>query len=529
MGTSAKKKERKRKDLKAFEDRKAFLKDENRTEAVKKRHDKGNLTARENIANLCDEGSFIEYGSLIVAGQRTKKSLEDLIEKTPADGLVGGTGNVNGEQFSEEASKCMVISYDYMVLAGTQGAMNHKKTDRLFQIADRAKLPIIFYLEGGGGRPGDVDFMPITVGGLTLNTFSHFAKLSGKMPRIAIVNGNCFAGNAALAGVCDVIIATKSTSIGMGGPAMIEGGGLGVFKPEDVGPISFQVPNGVIDLLANDEKHATQLAKQYLSYFQGSIDYTECDEQIKLRDIVPEERKMAYNMRKVINGLCDKSSVLELRENFGRSMITALVRINGRPMGLIANNLQHLGGALDSDACDKTARFIKLCDSFGLPIVSLIDAPGFMVGPEAEQAALVRHSGRLFLAGAHAKVPIYSIITRRAYGLGAMALAGGDFFASQYTVSWPSGELGAMGLEGAVKLGFKKDLEGAKDDDQREALFKMLVAGAYQQGSALNAASLLEIDEVIDPADTRKWIINANAAFPEQSYKTREGGYVDSW
>lgn len=349
------------------------------------------------------------------------------------------------------------------------------------------------------------------------------------MPRIAIVNGYSFAGNAALAGCSDIIIATKNSSIGMSGPAMIEGGGLGTFHPSDIGPPTFQVPNGVIDILVEDEKQAVDVAKQYLSYFQGSIDYKECENQETLRSIVPEERKYAYDMRKLINTLCDKNSVLELRPNFGKSMITALIRIDGRPMGVIANNLRHLGGALDSDSSDKTSRFLQLCDAFGLPVLSLIDVPGFMVGPDCEKTAMVRHASRLFIVAANIDVPIYSVVTRRGYGLGAMALAGGGFWESEFTVAWPSGEFGAMGLEGAVKLGFRKELEAVKNETERTALYNKLLNEAYQQGSALNAASVLEIDEVIDPADTRKWIINANSSYPEQSYKTRKGRYIDAW
>lgn len=519
----------KRKDLENFEERKSFLKDENREKDVSKRKEKGFLTARENIENLCDEGSFLEYGSFLIAAQRTRRTIDDLIKNTPADGLIGGIGAINGSHFKPLQSKCLVLCYDYMVLAGTQGAMNHKKTDRLLEIAKASLLPIIFFLEGGGGRPGDVDYYPISVGGLNLTTFAQYAKLSGKVPRIAIVNGYSFAGNAAMAGCSDIIIATKKSSIGMSGPAMIEGGGLGSFHPNEIGPPSFQEPNGVIDILVEDEKEAVEAAKQYLSYFQGTIEYTEHKDQELLRHIIPEERKRVYDMRKLINTLCDNDSVLELRPNFGKSMITSLIRIDGRPMGVIANNLKHLAGALDSDSSDKCARFLQVCDAFGLPVLSLIDSPGFMVGPACEKTAMVRHASRLFIVAGNIEVPIYTVVTRRGYGLGAMALAGGGFFESQFTVAWPSGELGAMGLEGSVKLGFRKELEALTDEKERNELFNKLLNEAYIQGSAFNAASVLEIDEVIDPIDTRKWIINANSTFPEQSYKTRKGRYIDAW
>ncbi len=519
----------KRKDLQNLQARKSFLEDANRPNEVSKRKEKGFLTARQNIENLCDAGSFLEYGSFLIAAQRTRRTVEDLIEKTPADGLITGIGEINGNYFEPEKAKCLVMCYDYTVLAGTQGAMNHKKTDRVLEIAKKSLLPVIFFLEGGGGRPGDVDYYPISVGGLNLTTFSQYAQLSGKVPRIAIINGYSFAGNAAFAGCSDIIIATKKSSIGMSGPAMIEGGGLGSFHPGEIGPPDFQVPNGVIDILVEDEKEAVEVARQYLSYFQGSINFKECPDQEPLRHIIPEERKRAYDMRKLIDTLCDSNSVLEIRAGFGKSMITSLVRINGRPMGVIANNLKHLAGALDSDSSDKTARFLQLCDAFGLPVLSLIDAPGFMVGPACEKTAMVRHASRVFIVGANIEVPIYSIVTRRGYGLGAMALAGGGFFESQFIVSWPSGEFGAMGLEGSVKLGFRKELEAAANEAERSKLFDKLLNEAYTQGSAFNAASVLEIDEVIDPVDTRKWIINANNSYPEQSYKTRKGRYIDAW
>jgi acetyl-CoA carboxylase carboxyltransferase component len=519
----------KRKDLHHLEKRRSFLEDANRPVEVAKRKEKGFLTARENIENLCDAETFLEYGSFLIAAQRTRRTVEDLIEKTPADGLIGGIGEINGSHFEPSQAKCLVMSYDYTVLAGTQGAMNHKKTDRLLEIAKKSSLPIVFFLEGGGGRPGDVDYYPISIGGLNLTTFAQYAKLSGKVPRVAIVNGYSFAGNAAFAGCSDVIIATKKSSIGMSGPAMIEGGGMGTFHPNEIGPPNVQVPNGVIDILVEDEKEAVVVTKQYLSYFQGSIAYNECEDQELLRHVVPEERKRAYDMRKLITILCDKNSVLEIRSDFGKSIITSLVRINGRPMGIIANNLKHLAGAIDSDSSDKAARFLQLCDAFGLPVLSLIDAPGFMVGPTCEKTAMVRHASRMFIVGANVEVPIYSVITRRGYGLGAMAMSGGGFFESQFTVAWPSGELGAMGLEGSVKLGFRKELQAVEDETERAKLFDKLLNDAYTQGSAFNAASVLEIDEVIDPADTRKWIINANSTYPEQSYKTRTGRYIDAW
>lgn len=518
-----------RKDLQDLNHRKSFVLDANRPDAVAKRYTKGQRTARENIEDLCDENSFVEFGSLIVAAQRGRKTEQELIEQTPADGLVAGIGSVNGAAFGEEQSKCIILSYDYTVLAGTQGGFNHKKTDRMMQVAKRSKKPIVFFAEGGGGRPGDVDFDPINAGGLDITTFVEYARLSGKMPRVAIVSGYCFAGNASIAGCSDIIIATANSSLGMGGPAMIEGGGLGKYHPKDIGPAQKQYENGVIDVLVKDETEAVKIAKQYLSYFQGDLGSWDCVDQKLLRDVIPENRKFAYDVFKVIDKLADKDSVLELRGGFAKNMVTAFIRINGKPMGLIANSTKYLGGAIDSDASDKAARFMQLCDAFGVPVLSLCDAPGFMVGPDSEQTGMVRHSSRMFLVGASLKVPMLTVVLRKAYGLGAMAMAGGSLHESFFTVAWQTGEFGGMGLEGAVKLGFKKELAAETDPEKRQALYDKLVKALYQKGKAISAAAYLEFDEVIDPKDTRQWIIAALQSIPKSTYQNGSNRMIDSW
>ena len=493
-----------RPDLEAILERHAVGLDEARADAVERRHATGHRTARENLADLVDPDSFVEYGPLVIAAQRRRRELQELIERTPADGLVGGIGRVNGQQFGPDRTRCVVMSYDYTVLAGTQGHNNHIKKDRLFELAEAQRLPVVLFAEGGGGRPGDTDIAQFS--GLATMAFHLFGRLSGTVPLIGIAAGRCFAGNAALLGCCDVVIATQSATIGMGGPAMIEGGGLGSVEPDEIGPLSVQVPNGVVDVAVADEAEAVAVAKQYLSFIQGPVDEWECADQRALRHLIPENRVRVYDVRRVIDALADSGSVLELRAHFGVGIITALVRIEGRAMGLIANNPAHLGGAIDHDAADKAARFMQLCDSYGLPIVSLCDTPGFMVGPESERAATVRHFSRMFVNGANLEVPIGTVILRKGYGLGAQAMAGGSFKTPDFTVSWPTGELGGMGLEGAVKLGQRRELEAIDDPDERQSFFEAAVARAYERGKAVNAASTYEIDDVIDPADTRRWI-----------------------
>jgi acetyl-CoA carboxylase carboxyltransferase component len=487
---------RAREDVQAVADRHFLTLDEARPEAVARRHDEQHRrTARENLADLVDEGTFVEYGPLMFAAQERRRTREELERRTPADGLVGGVGDVDGRP-------AVVMSYDYTVLAGTQGMRNHRKKDRLFEVAERRRLPVVLFAEGGGGRPGDVD-MPI-VAGLDCLAFNLFAQLSALVPLVGIAGGYCFAGNAALLGCCDLVIATEDSSIGMGGPAMIEGGGLGLHEPGDVGPIDVQYANGVVDLRVPDDVAATAAAKRYLSYFRGPVDAAPERDPALLRDLIPLNRKRAYDVRAVIEGLLD--DVFELRRGFGLGIVTALARLDGKPLGVIANDPTHLGGAIDAHGADKAARFMQLCDAFSLPLLLLCDTPGFMVGPAAERTATVRHFSRMFVVGANLSVPVGTVVLRKGYGLGAQAMAAGSFKAPLFCVGWPTSEFGAMGLEGAVRLGMRRELEAIADPDERERAFEAAVAAAYDRGKGISMAEYFEIDDVIDPADTHRWI-----------------------
>ncbi len=517
-----------RPDLAEYFERRAMTLDDKRPESVARRRKTNQRTARQNLDDLVDPGSFVEWGAFAIASQRTRRTQEDLIEKTPADGLITGIGRVNGSLFGPEKSRVAVAHYDYTVLAGTQGKTNHHKKDRLFEIVEEQRLPLVFFTEGGGGRPGDVDVQ--SVAGLNTMAFHIFGRLSGSSPLVGINSGRCFAGNAAILGCCDVVIATKNSSIGMGGPAMIEGGNLGVFAPEEVGPMSVQVPNGMVDIAVEDEAEAVAVAKKYLSYFQGALPEWRAADQRLLRRAIPENRLRVYDVRGVIETLCDEGSVLELRRAFGPGMVTALARIEGKPFGIVANNPTHLAGAIDSDGSDKAARFLQLCDAFDLPVLFLCDTPGMMVGPEVEKTALVRHCSRLFVTGANLGVPFGTIVLRKAYGLGAQAMAGGSFHAGTFAISWPTGEFGGMGLEGAVKLGYRKELEAVSDPGERRALFDKMVAAAYARGKALSTATYFEVDEVIDPADSRRWVATAlldAPTRPRNPHKKRPN--IDTW
>jgi acetyl-CoA carboxylase carboxyltransferase component len=514
-----------RADLRAVRERHAIGLDAARPEAVAKRHERGRRTARENLAELVDGETFVEYGPLVFAAQERRRSREELIARTPADGLVGGIGEIEGQ-------RCVVMSYDYTVLAGTQGMRGHQKKDRLFELAERRRLPVVLFAEGGGGRPGDVD-VPM-VAGLDCRAFNLFARLSGLVPLIGIASGNCFAGNAALLGCCDVVIATEDSSIGMGGPAMIEGGGLGVYEPAEVGPIDVQDANGVVDLRVADDRAAVAAAKRYLSYFGPAVpaENVRVPDQRLLREIIPERRRQIYDVRLVLDALFDEHSVLELRRGFGAGIVTALARVDGRSLGVVANHPPHLGGAIDADGADKAARFMQLCDAFELPVLFLCDTPGFMVGPAAEQTATVRHFARMFLTGANLTVPTGTIVLRKGYGLGAQAMAAGGFKAPLFTVGWPTSEFGGMGLEGAVRLGMKRELEAIEDPQERERVFNATVAAAYEHGEGVNMAAYGEIDDVIDPADSRRWIatlFDENTGQWQRRVEGKKRLNIDAW
>lgn len=519
-----------RPDLAEVIERHRLTLDEARPDAVARRRRTGQRTARENLADLFDPGSFNEFGAMAVAAQRRRRSLEDLRVNTPADGIVVGVGEVNGAHFDEDRARCVGLAYDFTVLAGTQGHFNHKKTDRVLEFAEHWKAPIVWYTEGGGGRPGDVDGGQLSASSLDTTSFTTFARLSGLAPRIAINSGRCFAGNAVFFGCADVTIATRYSNIGLGGPAMIEGGGLGVFTPDEIGPSDVMYANGAVDLLVEDEAAATAAAKQILGVFQGPLKDWACEDQRRLRHLIPENRVRAYDVREVIRTLADTGSWLELRGGYGKGMITGFLRIEGRPMGLIANDPRHLGGAIDSEGAEKGGRFLQLCDAFDVPVLSLCDTPGFMVGPQSETTAAVRRGSRLFVTATSLTVPFFTVVLRKGYGLGAQAMAAGDFSAPAMTVAWPTAEFGPMGLEGAVRLGYRKELEAEADPAARQALFEKLVGRMYETGKALSVASVVEIDAVIDPAETRAWLLRGLKACPVPPHgRGKKRPFVDVW
>jgi acetyl-CoA carboxylase carboxyltransferase component len=499
--------------------RRALTEDAARPEAVQRLHARGGRSAREHIAAVVDPGSLVEYGRFVTAAQEDRRPLDELLDRTAADGLVGGVATIDGRA-------CAVLSYDYLVMAGTQGIRGHRKTDRLLDVIDRLRLPTIFFAAGGGGRPGDTD-VPV-VSALDVPTFASWARLSGRVPRIAVVDDNCFAGNAVIAGCSDLIIASERSSLGMGGPAMIAGGGLGQVDAADVGPLSTMTANGVVDV-AVDSDDAGRSARALLGYFLGAVEEWQAPEQEPLRDMVPERDRTAYDVLPIVETLCDVDTVTVLRPRFAPELFTALGRLEGRTVGVIANNTLFMAGALTADAGDKAARFLQLCDSYGFPVLSLVDTPGMMVGPEAEETALVRHASRLLIAGAGLGVPLVGVVLRRGYGLGAQAMLGGSTREPLMTLAWPGAHLGPMGIEGAVRLSMRKELEAITDDDERERTVRELVAHAQAHASALNVARHFEIDDVIDPAETRGIIARLLASAVAGGATTGSGRPVDAW
>ena len=517
-----------RPDLQEVYRRHGYTLDENRSKAVERRRRLNYRMPRENIAQLADPGSFEEYWPLVVARQHQRHTIEALQQNTPGDGVVAGTCSINGDLFDETRSRAIVVHYDYTVLAGTQGNRNHYKQDRMFELAQRFRLPLVLFGEGGGGRPGEDHIGPRVA--VDTHTFTTYSQLSGLVPLVAVVNGRTFAGNTALVACSDVIIATEGSTLGMGGPAMIEGGGLGIYTPEEVGPMSFQVPNGVVDILVKDEIEAVGVAKKYLSYFQGRVTAWEAPDQRRLRHTVPENRLRLYNMREVVETIADKGSVLEIREKFGVGIVTAFIRVEGRPMGVIANNPHHLAGAIDSNGADKGTRFLQLCDAFDIPVLSLVDCPGIMVGPEVERTALVRHCTRLFNVGANMTSPLFTVIVRKAYGLGAQAMCGAGTLVGFFAVAWPTAEFAGMNIEGAVKLGYRKELMAIEDPEERRHEFERRTAIAYDSAKAVNASAGGGIDDVIDPADTRRWIANSLRRLPPVPVRAgKKYPYIDPW
>lgn len=483
-----------RSDLQQVHDSHAALLDTNRPKAVAQQRKRGRWTTRESIAALVDTDSFVEYGGL------ARPAVPDMTGA--ADGIVMGTAQIGGRPVD-------LLFYDYTVYAGTQSAINHMKATRMFEHAERHRLPVVCWLDGGGARPHD---MKVEGRGST-PTFVVFARLSGLVPTVGILPGRAFAGHANLAGMCDVLIATRDSTMGMAGPPLVEAA-LGVkLTPEEIGPADVHFASGVIDVLVEDEAEAVAVARKYLAYFDGSNTPGAAPDTAALREVVPTNPRRAYNVRKVIEGIADTGSILELKAGFGRAVVTSLIRIAGRPVGVVANQPMVLAGAIDSPASDKAAHFIQLCDAFDIPLLSLCDTPGLMVGPDVEKTGLVRKSARVLAAFANATVPVMTVVLRKAYGLGYYVM-GSQPLNPAILLAWPTAEYGGMGIEGAVNIIYKSELDAVTDPAERAALHLKLTEALKRSNTALEVAARYHYDDVIDPADTRAILIKTLATLP---------------
>ena len=449
--------------------------DQARPEAVARQRARGARTARERIDALVDPGSFREYGLL------AKPAQPDL--DGPADGIVTGLARVRDRPVA-------IASYDYTVLAGSQGNVSNTKLARLLLIAEAHSLPVVIFSEGAGHRVQEAA-MHTRGGGEA--AFPTLARLSGQVPTVCGVPGRAFAGNAIIAGLCDFVVGTRNAVIGMAGPPLVETALGERLTPEEIGAIGIHAVSGAAEAVAEDEQHLTDLISAYLSYFEGRLQPMDpLVPPTAMRSIVPADPRTPYDVREVISGLCDLGELLELRAEFAPNIVTTLGRVDGWPAGFVASQPLVLAGAIDAPAADKISRFVKLCDAFGLPIVFLVDSPGFLVGPAAERSALMRHSTRVLHALTHAQVPAFTVTLRKSYGLAHFAMGGRPLGASM-VVAWPTAEYGAMGPEGAAKV-----LGGDGIDAEREHSTAL-----RRKGASLTMAEIFAIDDMIDPAETR--------------------------
>lgn len=493
-----------RQDLETLLAQQASRLDAARPAAVAKQRKRGKWTVREAVSALADADSFTEFGGLV------RPAIDGM--EGAADGLVMGTAKVGGRAVD-------LVCYDFSVYGGAQSALNHVKITRMFEHAEKNRLPVICWLDGGGARPHDMH----VVARPSTPTFVVFARLSGVVPTIGIVPGRAFAGHANLAGMCDLLVATRDSAMGLAGPPLVEAALGKRLTPEEIGPADAHWASGVIDVLVDDEKEAIAVAQKYLAFFDppgaASAAPGEAPDQSVLRDIVPENPRRAYNVRKVIETLADRDSVLEVKAGYGKAAVTAFIRLNGRPVGVIANQPMFLAGAMDTPACLKMAHFVQVCDAFDIPLLVLCDTPGLMVGPEVERTGLMRHSARVLTALANATIPVMTVVLRKAYGLGYYIM-GSRPLDPEILLAWPTAEYGGMGLEGAVTIIHGKQLEAIADPAERAARHAALTAEMKQANTATECAARFIYDDVIDPAETRNLLLRTLDALPPPPPRT---------
>jgi propionyl-CoA carboxylase beta chain len=489
--------------LSEMEARRLSVQDSVRPEAVARQRAHGKKTARERIEALCDPGSWREFGALVTAAADTEVS-RDL--DAPADGIVTGLATIDGRWV-------VISSQDFTVYGGSSSAIGSLKLARAVDKAISDGLPLIRLLEGGGHRIQEgLDARHFSS---SKGIFNALTQASGWVPVVAAMLGPCFAGPTNHAALADYVVMVRGiATMGMAGPALVKAGTGEDIDKEALGGVGLQVDEtGAADLAVDSEAECFAAIRRYLSYLPSNAraplpvvagDDPPDRRDETLLDLVPANPRKSYDMRRVVGVLADAGSVLEVKPTHARNMVTAFIRMDGRPVGVIANNPLFAAGMLDGNACDKAAHFIAICDAFGLPLVYLVDVPGFAIGSAAERSRMPRRSAKLIHELGNASVPRLSVVLRKGYGLGYVAMCGGRGFGADACYAWPTAEICAMSVEGAVDIAYRKEIKAAADPSQRRA---ELVESFKGRLGALRAAEHFGIDDVIDPRDTRRLII----------------------
>lgn len=488
----------------------AKVMDAARPEAMAKRRRDNKLSARERVAGLLDEGSFRESGSLVEPLRETEWNA-NLV--APADGVITGSGLIEGRPV-------LVYASDFTVHGGSAGKHGSLKQARLVERASLQGNPLVFMLEGGGHRIQDGQDSRHFAG--AAGTFQGLARLSGWVPMVSAMMGVGFAGPTNYAAFSDFVVMIRGAStMGIGGPALVKAATGEVIDKEALGGAAVQADqHGIADLAVESEAECFAAVRRFLSYFPSNarapLPIQPCDDPADRRedallDLVPADTRQAYDVRRVIALIADRASVFELKPGYARNIVTSLVRLGGRPVGIVANQPLRRAGMLDAPACEKAAHFIALCDAFGLPLVTLVDVPGFAIGSAAERTGLGRRSGRLLYEFGQITVPRVSIVLRKGYGAGYFAMGGGRSFEADAAFCWPTAEICAMSVEGAVDVAYRRDYESAPDPEARR---RELIATFKAQLGPVRAAEAFGIDEVLDPRDTRRRLIELFAVCP---------------
>jgi len=470
---------------------------------IKKQHERGKLTVRERLDLLFDTDTFVEFG--LLASQQPVRGGEADSDGTPADGVVTGHGLVEGRQV-------WVIAYDFTVMAGSMGAVGEQfKAARVRELALRYRKPIVWLLDSAGARIQEAAGSTFAGTGYL---FADQVVMSGVVPQVAAMLGPCSAGTAYIPGLADFVPMVKETSsMSLGGARLVKAATGEDVTDHDMGGSQVHCyESGVGDNEVADDRECIELVRKFLSYLPSSntepAPFRETDDPADrlvegLEKIVPVSPRAAYDVRRVIKAVFDHESWLEIKPSWAKNLVIGFARAGGHPVGVVANQPMQKGGVLDSDAADKAARFIRMCDAFNVPLVYLMDVPGFIVGSQVEKEGIIRHGAKMLYATAEATVPKITVIMRKAYGAGYYVMCGKGY-GPDVLVAWPLAEISVMGPEGAVNIIFNKQIEAAADPEATRA---QMIESIRAQINPYLAAGWAMIDDVIDPAETRRVII----------------------